>query len=67
MSFIALGRWLAANVRKLSPVQAGTRMAPFVAFDRKETGAPLRSALIRSASQVYLSVCVDGGGRSALC
>ncbi len=59
MSFIALGRWFAANVRKLSPVRAGTHMAPFVAFGAKEPGAPLRTALIRWASQAYLD-CLRG-------
>ncbi|CUS44244.1 MAG: glycosyltransferase family 9 protein [Pseudomonadota bacterium] len=59
MSFIALGRWFAANVRRLSPVRAGTRMAPFVAFGRKEPEAPLRSAVIRWASQAYLD-CLRG-------
>lgn len=62
MSFIALGRWLTANVRKLSPVRAGIHMAPFVAFGREEPGAPLRSALIRWASQAYLD-CLRGRRR----
>lgn len=59
MSFIALGRWFTANVRWLSPVRAGTQMAPFVALEREELGAPLRSALIRWASQGYLN-CLRG-------
>lgn len=76
MSFIALGRWFAANlsgrssftagaqpartvptVQRLlnwAPATAGTRMAPFVALAGKKPGAPLRSALIRWASQAYL-------------
>jgi ADP-heptose:LPS heptosyltransferase len=54
MSFVALGRWLAVNVRRLTPFGAGTRMAPFVAFGRKEAAAPIRSALIRWGSQAYL-------------
>ena len=54
MSFIALGRWFAANVRRLSPARAGIRMAPFVALGRNEPAAPLRSALIRWASRAYL-------------
>ncbi|MFA6125119.1 MAG: glycosyltransferase family 9 protein [Sphingomonas sp.] len=62
MSFIAVGRWLAANVRKLSPVQAGTKMAPFVVFGRKEPEIPLRSAMIRWASQAYLD-CLRGRRR----
>lgn len=55
ISFIALGRWLAANVRRLSPSRAAMHVAPFVAFGRKDASAPLRSALIRWASQGYLA------------
>lgn len=62
MSFIALGRWFAANVRRLSPRRAGIRMAPFVALGRNEPAAPLRSALIRRASQGYLN-CLRGRRR----
>lgn len=62
MSFIALGRWFAANVRRLSPMGAATRMAPFVAFGRKDAGAPLRSALIRWASNGYVD-CLRGRRR----
>lgn len=59
MSFIALGRWFAANVRGLSPFRAGTYMAPFVALGGKAPGAPLRSALICWASKAYLD-CMRG-------
>lgn len=62
MSFIALGRWFAANVRRLSPGRAGIRMAPFIALGRDEPAAPLRSALIRWASQGYLD-CLRGRRR----
>jgi len=62
MSFIALGRWFAANVRRLSPRRAGIRMAPFVAMGRVDPAAPLRSALIRQASQGYLD-CLRGRRR----
>jgi ADP-heptose:LPS heptosyltransferase len=62
MSFIALGRWLAANVGGLALFRVGPLMAPFVAFGRREAGAPIRSALIRRASQGYLD-CLRGRRR----
>ena len=62
ISFIAVGRWLAANVRGLSSGRAGTKMAPFVAFGCMEAKAPLRSALIRATSQAYLK-CLRGRRR----
>lgn len=55
ISFVALGRWFAANVRKLSAARIGIRMAPFVAMGRKDPEVPIRSALIHWASQGYLN------------
>lgn len=63
ISFVALGRWFAANVRKFSAARAGVHMAPFVAFGRKDPEAPLRSALIRWASQALLE-CRRGRSRA---
>lgn len=62
LSFVALGRWFAANVRKFSATRAGTHMAPFVAFGRSDPEVPVRSAIIHWASQGYLD-CLRGRSR----
>lgn len=55
MSFIALGRWAPVNVRGMTSIIAGIRMAPFVSFGKQDTAAPVRSALIRLFSRIYVS------------
>lgn len=59
LSFVALGRWFAANVRNLTPIGAGIRMAPFVAFGQPDPAVPLRSAVIRWSSRDYVD-CMRG-------